>query len=174
MTTIRKYNVSGRQMKKFELAEVCQQDIGELSRIHLISFNEGWSGRMFERILLTTDNYGLVARDLRTWSIAGFVMLRIAADECEILSLAVAPEFRGEGVGGFILDGAMRKATALGSSSVFLEVAEDNHIAVGLYRSRDLVSVGRRPGYYLNKDGTRTAAVTMSRTLRNKPLEPFI
>ena len=160
-------------MNEFELTAVCQRDIGELSRIHLISFNEGWSGGMIERILSTTDTYGLVARDLRTWSIAGFVLLRIAADECEILSLAVAPKFRGEGVGRLILDGALKKAAALGSRSLFLEVAEDNHVAMGLYRSRELISVGRRPGYYMNKDGTRTAAITMSRILKNKTFKPF-
>ena len=160
-------------MNEFQLVEVCRQDIGELSRIHLISFNEGWSGGMIERILSTPDTYGLVARDSRTWSIAGFVLLRIAVDECEILSLAVAPKFRGVGVGGLILDGAMRKAAELGSSSLFLEVAEDNPIAVGLYRSRELVTVGRRPGYYLNKDGTRTAAVTMSRALGKHAFKPL-
>ena len=163
-------SASGRQMKEFELTGVCQQDIGEVSRIHLISFAEGWSGGMIERILSTTDTYGLVARDRRTWCIAGFVLLRITVDECEILSLAVAPKLRGKGVGGLTLDGAIRKAMELGSRSLFLEVAEDNHIAMGLYLSREFISVGRRPGYYSNKDGTRTAAVTMSRTLRNKTL----
>ena len=61
-----------------------------------------------------------------------------------------------------MFDGAIAQASAAGAEKLFLEVAEDNDIARRLYSSRGLVPVGRRPGYYQRKDGTKAAAVTMS------------
>ena len=84
------------------------------------------------------------------------------ADECEVLSLAVAPERRGAGVGGFLFDAAIDRAASAGAAKLFLEVAEDNEVARNLYTSRGLVPVGRRPDYYHRKDGSKAAAVTMS------------
>ncbi|MFT5488933.1 MAG: ribosomal-protein-alanine N-acetyltransferase [Alphaproteobacteria bacterium] len=74
----------------------------------------------------------------------------------------VSPELRGDGVGGFLLDGAMEQASVTGATKLFLEVAEDNDVARRLYSSRGLIPVGRRPDYYTRKDGTTAAAVTMS------------
>jgi Acetyltransferases len=42
---------------------------------------------------------------------------------------------------------------ASGAQSLFLEVAEDNAAALGLYRSLGFVEVGRRPGYYDARSG---------------------
>jgi ribosomal protein S18 acetylase RimI-like enzyme len=152
-------------MNDYELKPTQENDIGMMSRIHTESFDDAWTGPMIRRILSMPGSGGLVARAGRPWSIAGFTILRTAADECEILSLAVALEHRGRGVGALLLDGAIVQAHALGATKLFLEVAEDNEIARRLYDSRGLVAVGRRPGYYTKKDGTTAAAVTMSRAL---------
>jgi len=152
-------------MNDYELTANHENDIGMMSRIHTESFDEAWTGPMFRRILSMPGSGALVARAGRPWSIAGFTILRTAADECEILSLAVGSEHRGRGVGALLLDGAIVKARALGATKMFLEVAEDNDIARRLYDSRGLVPIGRRPGYYTKKDGTSAAAVTMSRPL---------
>ena len=152
-------------MNDYELTPTQENDIGMMSRIHTESFDDAWTGPMIRRILSMPGSGGLVARAGRRWSIAGFAILRTAADECEILSLAVGVEHRGRGVGALLLDGAIVQARALGATKLFLEVAEDNEIARHLYDSRGLVPVGRRPGYYTKKDGTSAAAVTMSRPL---------
>lgn len=152
-------------MIDYELATVQDTDIGMMSRIHTLSFDDAWTGAMIRRILTMPGTFGIVARHGRQWKVAGFALVRLAADECEILSLAVAPDQRGSGVGGLLLDGAIAQASGAGAEKLFLEVAEDNDIARNLYTSRGLVPVGRRPGYYVRKDGISTAAVTMSRRL---------
>jgi [ribosomal protein S18]-alanine N-acetyltransferase len=149
-------------MIDYELATVQDPDIGMMSRIHTLSFDDAWTGAMIRRILTMPGTFGIAARHGRQWTVAGFALVRLAADECEILSLAVAPEHRGSGVGGLLLDGAITQASVAGAEKVFLEVAEDNDIARNLYTSRGLVPVGRRPGYYMRKDGMSAAAVTMS------------
>ena len=106
--------------------------------------------------------FGIVARARRQWTVSGFALLRIVADECELLSLAVAPDERGNGVGALLLESAMEQARAAGAVRQFLEVAEDNTVARRLYDSRGFVPIGRRPDYYRRNDGTLAAAVTMS------------
>lgn len=149
-------------MSDYELSTVQDSDIGMMSRIHTLSFDDAWTGVMIRRILTMPGTFGIVARQGRQWTVAGFALLRLAADECEVLSLAVAPEQRGAGVGGLLFDAAIDQASAAGAAKLFLEVAEDNDVARNLYSSRGLVPVGRRPDYYLRKDGTKAAAVTMS------------
>ena len=160
-------NGSVRDVNGYELTTVHENDIGMMSRIHTVSFDDAWSGAMIRRILAMPGTFGITARLSRRWSIAGFALVRTAADECEILSLAVAPDHRGAGVGGLLLDGAMHQAAQAGAIKLFLEVAEDNDIARRLYDSRGMVPVGRRPEYYARSDGTSTAAVTMSRALES-------
>jgi ribosomal-protein-alanine acetyltransferase len=77
--------------------------------------------------------------------VAGFLTTRpLAAGECEILNLAVAPEFRRRGIAR-----SLWKAFAgSSSSSVFLEVRESNEGARKLYLSLGFQEVGRRPDYY--------------------------
>lgn len=148
-------------MRGYELSVVEQTDIGTIARIHALSFDDAWTGVMIRRILTMPGVFGIVARHRRQWTVSGFALLRRAADECEVLSLAVSPELRGDGVGGFLFDGAMEQASIAGAKKLFLEVAEDNGVARQLYSSRGLIPVGRRPGYYRRNDGTTTAAVTM-------------
>lgn len=149
-------------MTGYELSVVEETDIGAMARIHALSFDDVWTGAMIRRILTMPGAFGIVARHGRQWSVAGFALLRQAADQCEILSLAVSPELRGDGVGGFLFDGAMEQAANAGATRLFLEVAEDNDVARRLYESRGLLPVGRRPDYYRRKDGTTASAVTMS------------
>ena len=79
---------------------------------------------------------------------AGFVLFRVAADEAEILTLAVHPARRRRGVGRSLLCAARASAAASGARSMFLEVAEGNEPAARLYGSAGFTDVGRRPRYY--------------------------
>ena len=151
--------------QEYELAFVDENDIARIAAIHAASFDDAWSGAMVRRILSMPGTFGIVARQIRQCSIAGFALGRVAADQCEILSLAVDTQHRGVRVGGLLLDGAIHQAAEGGAETLFLEVAEDNNVARTLYHSRDFAPVGRRPNYYVRKDGTSAAAVTMSREI---------
>jgi ribosomal-protein-alanine N-acetyltransferase len=70
------------------------------------------------------------------------------ADEAELATLAVAPEQRGRGIGGELLDRLLRAALDMGVRSVFLEVRASNEGAIALYRVRGYRHVGVRRQYY--------------------------
>jgi len=80
--------------------------------------------------------------------ILGYAVLRSAADEGELANLAVAPEARGKGIGGSLLDHLIRAAWASRIAAIFLEVRSSNEPALSLYRSRGFRQVGVREQYY--------------------------
>jgi ribosomal-protein-alanine N-acetyltransferase len=77
--------------------------------------------------------------------VAGFLVARrVAADERELLSLGVAPEFRRQGVARQLVEDFLAET----SSTVFLEVRESNSTARSLYKSLGFQYVSTRPAYY--------------------------
>jgi [ribosomal protein S18]-alanine N-acetyltransferase len=88
--------------------------------------------------------------------LAGFILSRVAAAEAEILSVAIAPGWRGRGLSRQLLNFHLRRLAGIGIRSVFLEVGEQNAPACQLYRRAGFREVGRRQGYY---EGGATALV---------------
>jgi ribosomal-protein-alanine N-acetyltransferase len=77
--------------------------------------------------------------------IVGFVVARtVAADEREILNLAVVPDFRRKGVARALLDSTLRAFRGC----VFLEVRESNVVAQEFYKSLGFKVLSKRREYY--------------------------
>ena len=136
-------------------------DIDVVAKLHARCFYDFWDSTMIRQVLDMNGAFGFVARRAGYGSIIGFALSRIAADECELLSLGVAPEHRARGIGAKLLRDAMARAEEDRARWFFLEVAQDNAAAIKLYRTHGLNEVGRRPDYYENADGSRTSAYTM-------------
>jgi len=68
--------------------------------------------------------------------------------ELHLLNLAVAPEYRGRGYGGYLLAKVLLYAIKRGSKFAYLEVRPSNEIALGLYRQLGFARVGVRRNYY--------------------------
>lgn len=115
-----------------------------MSALHAAAFPPGerWGAAAMALQLALPGAYGWVKEE------AGFVLARVAADEAEILTLAVVPGEQRRGHGRALLDAAMHSARSAGAAAMFLEVADGNEAAVGLYRSAGFVAVGLRPRYY--------------------------
>lgn len=94
-----------------------------------------------------------------------FVLMRVVADEAEVLTLATAPEKRREGRARAVLTEAETEAARRGARVVFLEVAENNDAANALYAACGYHRIGRRPGYYTPKNGAAVAALVLSKRL---------
>lgn len=78
----------------------------------------------------------------------GMILARVAADEAEVLTLAVIPKVRRQGIGTRLLDAAMRLARSRGARTAFLEVSVSNAAAVAVYSRAGFTPVGRRLRYY--------------------------
>jgi [ribosomal protein S18]-alanine N-acetyltransferase len=139
------------------------RDASALSALHAASFNRGWSEHEFEQLL--TDRSVVCDRAAQGRASIGFILSRRAADEAEILSVAVARSWRGRGLARRLLDLHLRRLAGLGLRAVFLEVDEDNRPARRLYARAGFSEVGRRPGYYPRGAGKQASALVLRRDL---------
>ena len=80
--------------------------------------------------------------------VCGFAVGRIAGEEAEILNLAVRGSSRRNGVGKALVIDLLKNFEQLGVTTVFLEVRESNHGAIGFYERLGFSKVGVRAGYY--------------------------
>ncbi|MDJ1007658.1 MAG: GNAT family N-acetyltransferase [Paracoccaceae bacterium] len=94
----------------------------------------------------------------------GFALGRLAADEAELLTLAVDPAARRCGIGRGLLGQFEAEARARGATAAFLEVADDNAPALALYRAAGWAEAGRRPGYYLRAAGDPANALILRKS----------
>ena len=135
-----------------------QRDAGELARalaaLHAEAFETPWSAQAFADLL---DQAGVVLEGAED----GFILIRAVAEEAEILTLAVRPSARRQGLGGRLVKAASRRAVELGASRMFLEVAEDNAPARGLYGALGFEAAGRRPRYYSRAEGPAVDALLL-------------
>jgi ribosomal-protein-alanine N-acetyltransferase len=102
----------------------------------------------------------------------GFILLRVAADEAEVLTLAVWPEARRAGVGLRLVEAGAVEAAARGAERLFLEVADDNAAALALYARCGFREAGRRRAYYARPDGSRRDALLLALNLRERLPSP--
>jgi ribosomal-protein-alanine acetyltransferase len=80
--------------------------------------------------------------------ISGFLVARQAADEAEILNIAVRRANRRTGVATALLLYALRELRARNATRLFLEVRESNAPALAFYQRHGFRQVGKRPAYY--------------------------
>ena len=96
---------------------------------------------------------------------AGFALIRIAADEAELLTIAVDPKWRGKGVGRALMDAAFADLMLSPARRMFLEVDEQNVPAIRLYKRLGFEAISTRKGYYPRPDGSAATALVMARDL---------
>ena len=132
----------------------------ELASLHANAFTtmRAWKTAEFAALLSQSGTF-LEARE------GSFALIRVIADEAEILTLATDPAHQRKGYARAILQQGHRKASMHGAKSILLEVAEDNTAAIALYTSLGYELIGRRAGYYKRHDAPAVAALVMRRDL---------
>ena len=130
-------------------------DPAVLAAIHAEAFDAPWDAAAFADLLAQPGVLAFVEPD-------GFILIRVAADEAEILTLAVRPAARRRGVAARLTARAVVAARAGGATRLFLEVAEDNTGARALYEALGFLLAGRRRGYYARKDGPAADALILA------------
>lgn len=129
-----------------------------LAELHAAAFAAPWDVAAFEALLGQAGVFVIEEPD-------GFILLRAVADEAEILTLAVCPSARRQGLGARLVSEGGRAAAARGAVRLFLEVADDNAAALALYARAGFAEAGRRPGYYARPGGDRQDALILALNL---------
>ena len=140
-----------------------QRDAARLAQLHGASFHRGWGEGEFES--LQTERNTLVHRVRQGRRVIGFAVSRMAADEAEILSIAIDAEKRGLGLSRNLLLTHLGHLAGRGVRAIFLEVEENNQPARRLYEWAGFGVVGRRERYYQQPGGEQLNAILMRRDL---------
>ncbi|MDP5360878.1 MAG: GNAT family N-acetyltransferase [Paracoccaceae bacterium] len=133
----------------------------DMAALHAKAFSatRAWSVQEFADLL---GHSGTLWRGNRD----SFILMRIVADEAEVLTIATDPAKRRQGLARAALKDAENAAALAGAREIFLEVAEDNLPAQTLYKAENYHQVGRRPGYYLPKNAAPVAALVLRKDLK--------
>jgi ribosomal-protein-alanine N-acetyltransferase len=117
-----------------------------LAEAHAHGFDAPWSVADFAQLFDGVGAYGFLAWDGERP--AGMIACRVVCEDAEVLTIAVDPGARGNGVGRALLEAAIGVARQSGATAMFLEVAVDNAPALALYLRAGFVRAGLRKGYY--------------------------
>jgi ribosomal-protein-alanine N-acetyltransferase len=135
-----------------------------MARIAAADLDPTWNAQAFAGVLSDGATIALVALDDAGEPI-GFSLARIAADEAELLLIAVALPARRQSIARRLLDATIAEATRRTAASMFLEVDENNAAAINLYATAGFAQVGRRKGYYRRGNAKPTDALLLARRL---------
>ncbi len=129
-----------------------------LARLHAACFGvpRPWTAAEFAALLADPAVFVCARR-------GGAALGRVAADEAELLTIAVEPAARRQGLGRALLAEVLAQAAARGAARLFLEVAADNAPALKLYRAAGFAEAGRRRGYYAGSGRAPVDAIVMAR-----------
>jgi [ribosomal protein S18]-alanine N-acetyltransferase len=139
------------------------RDAARLAQLHGASFHRGWGEAEFEVMLRERNT--LVHRLKLGRKVIGFAVSRMAADEAEILSIAIDADQRGRGLSRNLLLTHLGHLAGRGVRSIFLEVEENNQPARRLYEWAGFGVVGRRESYYQQAGREQLNALLMRRDL---------
>ena len=104
-----------------------------------------WSEADYE-LAAGQESYAIVTEG--QGGIGGFLVARAAAEELEILNMAVQPDLRRQGVASLLLADALDFGRVSGATRAFLEVRESNRGAIAFYEGHGFAVCGRRARYY--------------------------
>lgn len=123
-----------------------------------------WTRQDIAELLAAPGVSGLVLQAADGKDI-GFALCRAAADEAELLTVAVRPGHRRRGAGRALLATVVDRLRTAGVRMLFLEVGVDNPAASALYEQAGFQAVGRRAAYYRRGQAPAADAIVMRLTL---------
>ena len=121
-------------------------DLPEVQRIEQESMIDPWSEMQLLAEMDAVNGVAFVAEEGS--QVCGYAFFRTCAPESELLRLAVARDWRRQGIGGTLLDHASRFFSEEGYETCFLEVRCSNEEARHFYMKADFQQVGIRKKYY--------------------------
>ena len=134
-----------------------------LAAMHAECFDNPWSAADMARLMDTPGAIGLVASE--EGEPCGFLLARQAADEAEIITLGTRPFARRQGAARALMERLLSEIAQRRARSLFIEVANGNEPALGLYRTLGFANTGIRKDYYERPGGRHEDAVVMRKDL---------
>ncbi len=139
-------------------------DLPAVQGIEKVAFDSSWPATAFEHELRHNGaaRYLIAEQGGRALGYGG---LWLQFDEAHVVTVAVLPEARRQGVGRLLVHALVGLAESMGMGDATLEVRESNSAARALYRTYGFYEVGRRVRYY--EDNGEDALIMTTEALRS-------
>lgn len=129
-----------------------ESHVAGIAKLETVCFSDSWSENSIASELRNPLSLWLVALDGET--VAGYVGSQAVMGEADMMNVAVAPDYRRQGIAESLVNRLVKALAEKGNHSLALEVRESNGPAIALYQKLGFTQVGFRPGYYRNpKEG---------------------
>ncbi|HIW21195.1 MAG TPA: ribosomal protein S18-alanine N-acetyltransferase [Candidatus Dorea intestinavium] len=143
-----------------DVLKVTKKDLKEIQEMEKEIFSDSWSLKSLESSLEQENSLFLCVKE--KGAILGYVIFYVAADEGEIIRIAVKKDRRREGIGQRMLLKIEDYCEKKGINTLYLEVREGNASAFSFYLESGFINSGLRKDYYENP---KEDAILMKREL---------
>lgn len=129
---------------------IVAMNVGHVSQIAALEkrcFTDPWSEASVASEL--ENPLGLWLVEEREGVVAGYIGSQSVPPEADVMNVAVAPEFRRQGIASALLSALAARLAVQGIRSLTLEVRVSNAAARALYAAFGFAEIGRRKNYYL-------------------------
>lgn len=129
---------------EFELLNECH--VRQIADLEKQNFSAPWSEASIAAEISNPLSLWVVAVDGD--NVAGYVGSQTVLCEADMMNLAVAQEYRRQGIGRRLVSALIDQLRANKTYCLTLEVRASNIAAISLYNGLGFEVVGRRPKYY--------------------------
>ena len=129
---------------------IVAMNVGHVPQIAALEkrcFTDPWSEASVASELENPLSLWLVEE--REGVVAGYIGSQSVPPEADVMNVAVAPEFRRQGIASALLSALAARLAVQGIRSLTLEVRVSNAAARALYAAFGFAEIGRRKNYYL-------------------------
>lgn len=143
------------------LSTLREKDLDQVVAIERASFANPWKLDHF-RFEIHGNRWAINPVVRLGSAVLAYACVWVIEDELKINNIAVHPDHRGRGLGGWLLRRVLEDAREKGCTVARLEVRPSNRAALRLYHGHGFREVGRRKGYYREE---REDAIVMEASL---------
>ncbi len=129
-----------------ELRAWVYEDVHSIAELEKECFSDPWNFQMLADSFVSENTVTVCAE--QNGEILGYGFAVTAGEDADIANIAVAPQYRRQGIGGEILKMLTKKAAEGGVKRLFLEVRVSNAAAMALYLRHGFIGRYARPRYY--------------------------
>ncbi|MGB0466122.1 MAG: ribosomal protein S18-alanine N-acetyltransferase [Pontibacterium sp.] len=154
-------------MAEYQIRALNNDDLGVWFALEQQAFSDPWSEAQLSALLGRARHLSFGCFNDK--QLVAFAVFSFVLDEAELLQIAVAPDWRGQGLAERLFTQVAGQLKPEGIQRVLLEVRLSNQPAISLYRRIGFIEDGYRKAYYETADGREDALLMSLLVSEKKP-----
>lgn len=126
-------------------------DLNTIKEILSTEFDNFWNYNILEEELSSSNSYYIVCK--LNNEVIGFAGIKFSVDSADIMNIVTKKQYRNKGIATLLLKNLISICSSKNIHSLFLEVNENNKIAIHLYTKLNFKQISIRKNYYQNESG---------------------